>query len=184
MLAAMRSCSLTLIVVAVTAADSSAQSPPTFNQDVARILYEKCVSCHRPGEVAPMSLVAYEDARPWVRAIRTRVAAREMPPWFADPRFGRPFINDPRLTDAEIQIVVAWVDGGAPRGSGGPPAPPSFVSGWRTFKNRPPEDRKSTRLNSSHGYISYAVFCLKKKKKQILSLLHLVQYERRKIRYM
>jgi len=139
MLAAMRSCALTLIVVAVTAADSSAQSPPTFNQDVARILYEKCVSCHRPGEVAPMSLVAYEDARPWVRAIRTRVAAREMPPWFADPRFGRPFINDPRLTDAEIQIVVAWVDGGAPRGSGGPPAPPSFVSGWRTFKNRPPD---------------------------------------------
>jgi hypothetical protein len=129
---------LTLIVLAITVATSFAQSP-TFNQDVARIFYDKCVNCHRPGEVAPMSLVTYEDARPWVRAIRTRVAAREMPPWFADPRFGRPFVNDPRLTDGEIQAVVAWVDAGAPRGSGEPPAPPSFVSGWRTFNGRPPD---------------------------------------------
>jgi mono/diheme cytochrome c family protein len=129
---------LTLIVPAVTAADASAQ-PPTFNQDVARILYDKCVSCHRPGEAAPMPLVSYEDVRPWVRSVRTRVAAREMPPWFADPRFGRPFVNDPRLTDAEIQTIVAWVDGGAPRGTGEAPAPPSFVDGWRTFKGRPPD---------------------------------------------
>jgi hypothetical protein len=84
-----------------------------------------------------MSLVTYEDARPWVRSmIRTRVAAREMPPWFADPRFGRPFVGDPRLTDAEIRTIVAWVDGGAPRGDGDAPTPPSFVEGWRTFKNR------------------------------------------------
>jgi hypothetical protein len=130
---------LTLIVLAVTVADSSAQSPPTFNLDVARILYDKCVTCHRPGEVAPMSLVTYEDTRPWVRAIQTRVAAREMPPWFADPRFGRPFVNDPRLSDAEIRTIVEWVDGGAPRGSGEAPALPLFVSGWRTFKGRPPD---------------------------------------------
>ncbi len=129
---------LTLILLAVTA-DGYAQSPPTFNQNVAHILYDKCVSCHRPGEVAPMSLVTYEDTRPWARAIRTRVAARVMPPWFADPRFGRAFVNDPRLTDAEIQTIVAWIDGGAPRGSGDPPAPPSFIDGWRTFKNRPPD---------------------------------------------
>jgi hypothetical protein len=86
-----------------------------------------------------MSLLTYEEARPWVRAIRTRVAAREMPPWFADPRFGRGFVNDPRLTDAELHTILAWVDGGAPRGSGDPPAPPSFVDGWRTFKGRPPD---------------------------------------------
>jgi mono/diheme cytochrome c family protein len=133
----LRRAALTVIFVAV-AADSSAQ-PRTFNQDVARIFYDKCVTCHRPGEVAPMSLVTYEDARPWVRSIRARVAAREMPPWFADPRFGRAFVNDPRLTDAEIQAIVAWVDAGAPRGSGEAPAPPSFVSGWRTFKGRPPD---------------------------------------------
>jgi len=130
---------LTLIGIAIAAAGSHAQSPPTFNQDVARILHAKCVSCHRPGEVAPMSLVTYDDARPWVRAIRTRVAAREMPPWFADPKFGRAFVNDPRLTDAEIRTVVDWIDGGAPRGSGDAPAPPSFTQGWRRFNNRPPD---------------------------------------------
>src|SRR5262245_37467736 len=134
----MRSGALTLILLAVTAADSSAQTP-TFNQDVARILNARCVTCHRPGEAAPMSLVTYDDARPWVRSIRARVAAREMPPWFADPRFGRPFVNDPRLTDAEVQAIVSWVDGGAPRGSGEAPVPPSFVNGWRTFKGRPPD---------------------------------------------
>src|SRR5262245_58806084 len=105
------------LFVLVVAADSVAQTP-TFNQDVARILYARCVTCHRPGEAAPMSLVTYDDARPWVRAIRARVSAREMPPWFADPRFGRPFVNDPRLTDPEIQTIVEWVDAGAPRGSG------------------------------------------------------------------
>jgi mono/diheme cytochrome c family protein len=134
-----RMCALTLIALAVATADSHAQSPPTFNQDVARILHAKCVTCHRPGEVAPMSLMTYEDTRPWVRAIRTRVATREMPPWFADPRFGRPFVNDPRLTDAEIRTVVAWVDAGSSRGPGEAPSPPSFAQGWHTFKNRPPD---------------------------------------------
>jgi len=122
----------------------SAQAPArqrevTFTKDVAPIFQNKCQNCHRPDSVAPMSLVTYEDARPWVRSIRTRVAAREMPPWFADPRFGRPFVGDPRLTDAEIRTIVAWVDGGAPRGDGDAPTPPSFVEGWRTFKNRPPD---------------------------------------------
>jgi hypothetical protein len=126
------------LVLLAVASDGYAQ-PPTFNQNVAPIFYARCVSCHRPGEVAPMSLLTYEEARPWVRAIRTRVAAREMPPWFADPRFGRGFVNDPRLTDAELHTILAWVDGGAPRGSGDPPAPPSFVDGWRTFKGRPPD---------------------------------------------
>src|SRR4030095_11550516 len=127
-----------LALLLAVSRDSAAQSP-TFNQDVARILYDKCVHCHRPGEAAPMCLVTYEDRRPWVRAIRTRVAAREMPPWFADPRFGRPFLDDPRLTDAEIRTIVEWIDGGAPRGSGEAPAAPSFVTGWRTFKGRPPD---------------------------------------------
>jgi hypothetical protein len=134
----MRACAWTLIAIAA-ATSSYAQSPPTFNQQVSRILHDKCVSCHRPGEVAPMPLVAYDDVRPWVRAIRMRVAAREMPPWFADSRFGRAFVNDPRLTDAEITTIVEWIDAGAPRGPGEAPPPPAFVQGWHTYKNRPPD---------------------------------------------
>jgi hypothetical protein len=129
----------TLIALTAAAASGRAEPPPTFNQDVARILYDKCVTCHRPGEVAPMSLMSYEDARPWVRAIRARIAAREMPPWPADPRFGRRFIGDPRLTDAEIETIIRWVDNGAPRGTGNAPPPPKFTEGWHTFKNRPPD---------------------------------------------
>jgi hypothetical protein len=127
-----------LIALAVRAGAAHAQTP-TFNQQVARIFYDRCVSCHRPGEVAPMSLATYEDARPWLRAIRTRVAVRDMPPWFADPQFGRPFLNDARLSDDEIRTVLAWIDAGAPRGDGAPPPPPSFTTGWHTFKNRPPD---------------------------------------------
>ena len=87
-----------------------------------------------------MSLVTYRDARPWARAIRTQVAGREMPPWFADPTFGRPLANDAQPDRAEIDTIVAWVDAGAPEGDGAsPPPPPSFVDGWRCFKNRPPD---------------------------------------------
>ena len=66
---------------------------PTFSGDVAPILYRNCVSCHRPGEVAPMSLITYRDVRPWAGKIRERVVARAMPPWGADPHYGK-FRND------------------------------------------------------------------------------------------
>ena len=79
---------------------ASAQSP-TFAKDVAPIFYAKCVECHRPTMFAPMSLIKFEDARPWAKSIRNRVAARTMPPWGADPSHGT-FKNDPRLTDKEI----------------------------------------------------------------------------------
>ena len=74
-------------VVALTPTGAFAASPPTFTRDVAPILYNSCVSCHRPGEVAPMSLVSYEDVRPWAKSIREKVANRDMPPWHADPKF-------------------------------------------------------------------------------------------------
>jgi hypothetical protein len=125
--------------VAIGSALLIALAAGTFNQDVAPILYRRCIACHRAGEAAPMPLVTYEDARPWARAIKTRVVSREMPPWFADPRVGRELANDPRLTDAEIAAITAWVDAGAPRGSGDPPAVPSFTAGWRQFKGRPPD---------------------------------------------
>src|SRR5690349_15940293 len=82
----------------------SAVAAPTFSKDVAPILYQKCVSCHHPGEIAPMSLLDYKSARPWAKAIRDAVATRKMPPWFADPKYGH-FSNDPRLSDREIETV-------------------------------------------------------------------------------
>src|SRR5688572_14076143 len=103
-----------LLAMVVAAVPASAQTP-TFAKDVAPIFYAKCVECHRPTTFAPMSLVKFEDARPWARSIRNRVAARTMPPWGADPAHGV-FKNDPRLTDKEIATILAWVDSGAPKG--------------------------------------------------------------------
>ena len=93
-----------------------AETVPTFTKDVAPILFNKCVICHRPGEIAPMSLMTYENARPWAKAIKEKVVSREMPPWFADPADSVKFRNDRGLTQAQIDTIVAWVDGGAPRG--------------------------------------------------------------------
>ena len=87
----------------------------TFNKDVAPILFKNCVQCHRPGEVAPMSLLTFKEARPWARSIKDKVIIREMPPWHADARFGQ-FANDRKLGQKEIDTIVAWVDGGANEG--------------------------------------------------------------------
>jgi hypothetical protein len=103
----------------------------TFTRDVAPILNSRCVVCHRAGEVAPMALLTYQDARPWARAIKDKVVARQMPPWFADPAFGT-FANDARLTDAEIATISKWVDAGAPQGDlKDMPAAPRFTEGWQ-----------------------------------------------------
>ncbi len=134
-----RMCASRLGLALLVCAVGSAASPPTFNADVAPIVYAKCVGCHRSGAVAPMPLVTYEDVRPWARAIKARVMAREMPPWFADRRFSRALKNDPSLSDAEIDTIAAWVDAGAPRGAGDPPPPPAARDGWHSFNNRPPD---------------------------------------------
>jgi mono/diheme cytochrome c family protein len=97
------------------AADASA--PVTFSKDVAPILQRNCQVCHRPGTVAPMSLMTYDEARPWARSIRQRVAQREMPPWHIDKTQGiQHYKNDRSLSDAEIATIVRWVDAGAPEG--------------------------------------------------------------------
>ena len=107
---------------------------PTFSRDVAPILYAKCVSCHRPGEVAPMSLITFKDVRPWARAIREKVAARVMPPWHADSRYGK-FRNDLSLPQREIDTLVRWVDAGAPEGNPAEmPKLPAFPEGWQIGK--------------------------------------------------
>ncbi len=92
------------------AVSAAAAAAPTFTKDVAPIFYKNCVSCHRPGEIAPMSLLDYQSARPWAKAIREAVATQKMPPWFADPRYGH-FSNDARLKETEIanrQSVGGW----------------------------------------------------------------------------
>jgi mono/diheme cytochrome c family protein len=111
---------------------------PTFNKDVAPILYSNCVTCHRPGGVAPMSLLALEQAQAYASAIREKVIARVMPPWYADSRFGE-FRNARRLTPAQIDTLVAWIDGGTPQGGGVAPVAPKFQEGWNVRMNRPPD---------------------------------------------
>ena len=91
---------------------------PTFSRDVAPILQRSCQTCHHQGTSAPMSLVTYDEVRPWARSIRQRVANREMPPWHLDKTVGiRRYKNDRSLSDDEIATVVRWVDSGAPQGN-------------------------------------------------------------------
>ncbi len=103
---------------------------PTFARDVAPILYTHCTTCHRAGEIAPMSLVTYEEARPWARAIRAQVAEGNMPPWHADPSHGT-FSNDRRLTAQEKDTILRWVQAGAPEGDAKDlPPRPTYTEGW------------------------------------------------------
>jgi mono/diheme cytochrome c family protein len=110
---------------APAAQGQAAQGTVTFTRDVAPILQRSCQSCHRPGSVAPMSLLTYEAARPWARSIKAKVVAREMPPWHVDRNIGiTKFKNDPSLTDAEIATIAMWVDSGAPMGDPAEMPPP------------------------------------------------------------
>src|SRR5262249_9154490 len=119
-----------LAVVAALSSLPAFAATPTFTRDVAPIFYSSCVGCHRPGEVAPMSLISFQDVRPWAKAIRNKVATREMPPWGADPRYGK-WKDDRSLTDAQIEIIARWVDAGAPKGNDADlPPVPSFPTGW------------------------------------------------------
>jgi len=104
---------------------------PTFSRDVAPILYKHCVTCHHANDIAPMALITYQEVRPWAASIKEAVLSRKMPPWKADPHFGK-WSNDPSLTAAEIETLKAWADGGKPEGDPKDlPAPPVFAEGWR-----------------------------------------------------
>ena len=123
-----------LAVVAVTtlARSSASEAPvPSFTKDVAPIVFNKCATCHRAGEAVPMSLTSFQEVRPWAKAIREQVAERSMPPWHADAASSLKFRNDRRLSQKEIDTVVAWVDGGSPKGDDADlPALPKFARGW------------------------------------------------------
>jgi hypothetical protein len=103
---------------------------PTFSKDVAPIVYKNCASCHRPGDIAPMSLLTYDQVRPWAKSIREKVSLGQMPPWHStDPR--GTFSNDRRLSDADKNTLIQWASNGAPEGNVKDlPAPPKFTEGW------------------------------------------------------
>lgn len=106
----------------------------SFSKDVAPIFYKNCVVCHRPNELAPMSLLTFKEARPWAASIREKVVTRQMPPWHADPAFGT-FSNSLRLSQEEVDTVVAWVDQGAKEGNPKDlPAAPRFSADWNIGK--------------------------------------------------
>src|SRR5438128_8162710 len=101
----------------VMAATASAATEVTFSKDVAPILQAKCQECHQPNSIAPMSLITFQEARPWARSIKERVAARQMPPWHIDRSVGvQKFKNDMSLSDEQVDTIVRWVDQGAPQG--------------------------------------------------------------------
>ena len=108
---------IAVILPSVSIAADLNTKTPTFAKDVAPILQEKCQACHRAGSMAPMSLVTYEETRPWAKSIKQRVVTRNMPPWHIDKTVGiQQFQNDISLSDEQIGLIARWVDAGAPLG--------------------------------------------------------------------
>src|SRR5579859_4434460 len=108
-------------------------SPVTYQKDVLPILQRNCQSCHRPGNIAPMSFLTYESTRPWAKAMKSAVVTRKMPPWFADANYSH-FSNDRSLKQSDIDTIAKWADNGAPQGDGKDALPPVQwpESGWTT----------------------------------------------------
>jgi hypothetical protein len=146
--------SVLLLVLIGPTASSTSENDVTFSKDVAPIFYKNCTGCHRPGEIAPMSLLTYKDARPWAKSIREKVANREMPPWHADPKHGE-WRNDRRISQEAINTILAWVNNGAKEGDPKDlPAMPEFTPGWRIGK---PDETFSAPEQSvpAEGVIAY-----------------------------
>jgi hypothetical protein len=123
-----------LLLMTGPTASTTNENNPTFSKDVAPIFYKNCTGCHRPGEIAPMSLLTYKDARPWAKSIREKVANRDMPPWHADPKYGE-WRNDRRISQEAINTILAWVNNGAQEGDPKDlPSMPEYTPGWRIGK--------------------------------------------------
>ena len=112
---------------------ADAPASATFNKDVLPILQKNCQSCHRPGNIAPMSFLTYETTRPWAKAMKSAVVTRKMPPWFADPQYSH-FANDRSLKQSDIDTIAKWADSGAPQGDAKDAPPPVQwpANGWST----------------------------------------------------
>jgi mono/diheme cytochrome c family protein len=133
--------STSMFVLAVAAPAMAADTPAkvTFSKDVAPIFQAKCQGCHQPNSIAPMSLITYQEARPWARSIRERVSTRQMPPWHIDKSVGiQKFKNDMSLSDEQIDTIVRWVDAGSPQGDPKdmpPPQPLQTDNEWRGVRD-------------------------------------------------
>ena len=128
------SVSVVLLLASPARVTTTAENNVTFTKDVAPIFYKNCTGCHRPGEIAPMSLLTYNDARPWAKSIREKVANRDMPPWHADPKYGE-WRNDRRISQDAINTILAWVNNGAKEGDPKDlPPMPEYIPGWRIGK--------------------------------------------------
>ena len=123
-----------IVLAGAPALNAARPDAPTFHREVLTILERRCQECHRPGQVAPMSFLTYQQTRPWARAIREAVLLKKMPPWFAEPGYG-PFANDRTLPQEEIDTLVRWADAGAPEGDA-KDAPPArhWVEDWNIPK--------------------------------------------------
>src|SRR5438874_92953 len=128
-----------VLVIAAPAFAADAPRPVTFTKDVAPIFQAKCQECHQPNSIAPMSLITYQEARPWARSIKERVATRQMPPWHIDKTVGvQKFKNDMSLSDEQVDTIVRWVDAGAPQGDPKdmPPAKPLNTDNeWKAVRD-------------------------------------------------
>jgi len=107
------------------------QGDVTYSDQIVRVLQKRCTSCHRPGEIAPFPLQSYDEVVGWADMMLEVVDAGRMPPWFADPQYGK-FLNDCRMSDEEKELLHTWVDNGCPEGDRGKlPPPQEFVEGWQ-----------------------------------------------------
>jgi hypothetical protein len=149
---------LSVVLAGSAGASGSGRGALTFSKDIAPILYNNCVSCHRAGEIAPMSLMTFKEVRPWAKAIREKVATREMPPWHADPNHGT-WANDRRMSQKDIDTILAWVDSGAKEGDPKdlPPAP-KFASGWQIGEPDIVFDMPVEYTVPAEGAVSYQYF--------------------------
>src|SRR5258708_40247575 len=115
----------------VVALAADAPAAVTFHKDIEPILQANCQSCHRPGQIAPVAFLAYQNARPWAKAMKAATIARKMPPWFADPAYGH-FSNDRSLKQSDVELISKWADAGAPEGDAkDAPAPRQWPEGWQ-----------------------------------------------------
>jgi mono/diheme cytochrome c family protein len=133
--------SVALAVACLANASSTEETLPTYSKDIAPILFKHCVSCHQTGEIASaIPLDSYAATRPRAQSIKEAVVHGQMPPWPADPQRSLKFRNDPRLSDREINTLVAWVTAGAPKGNDAdlPPAP-APKEGWLHPQGIPPD---------------------------------------------
>src|SRR5947199_10622868 len=137
---------------------ASAADVPTFNKHIAPLLYQHCATCHRPGEVAPFSLLTYEDAAKRAKLIASATERRFMPPWKPEPGYGK-FANERRLTGDQIALIRAWAENGAPEGdpNDNPPMP-AFTDCLHTGKPDQILTMPSSFALASSGHVLFRFF--------------------------